>query len=476
MALDNLPGTKVEVQDGSLRISRPPAMPKVTLIGTTNNPGIDPGEPVRVETDDDAVLFDNMYAADGVTLDPTGPFQRPSELSLAIAEAFAAGGENIEAIALPSATGLATKLEPDPSNSDRYTALGSLYNIIKHTDLDITVPVGAYIDSSGLGVGENFGYQLANFCYQNSINHRMGIGVLGVSPPDPIDSNPTGIPTLTQLNDWVTALAAFNTSAINGADFTIFDGVTDSGGDGVPDNYAFWATTNETIPTGAPPRFDANVVTDRRGEPVDIGAYISVPTEWARFFNDEGRRVNPTLGYYQSSTASAYAGLISKLPSRIGTTNQILRGTTPIRQMSPTQAETLINARYVPMLMRSLGYVMVQDNTGAYHISDYYKSDFTLLTTVRITHDAVRIVRSRGQNYIGRPNNAVNRNALMADIDEGLGLMQKLGAIEWFEATLIAPPSMTVLGRAQVDLVVQPAFELLQIRNFVSLTAGQAAG
>lgn len=472
MALDNLPGTKVEVEDGRLRVTRPPSQRKVTLLGLTNNPGITAGEPVRIETDDDAVLFDNRYDTDGVTLNSAGVVSAPSDLTLAIAEAFNAGAQNVEAVAIPNPTGIQVKLDPGSTNADVYDGLEQLYTLLKHTDLNIVVPVGAYLDSPNLGAGENFGYQLANFCYQNSINHQMCVGVIGVERPNPLDSNPTGVMTLAQLEAWVAALESYDTSAINGADVTIFDGTTDVLGDGIPDNFAFWATTNEQIPTGTPPRFDGQTVTDRRGQPVDIGAYISVPTEWVRFFNAESSRLYPTLGYYQNSCAAAYAGLVSKLPARIGTTNQVLGGCTPIRQLSPLQAERLLNCRYVPMLMRSLGYVVVQDNTGAYHISDYYKSDFTLLTTVQITHDAVNVVRARGQRYIGKPNNAVNRNALMSEIDEGLGIMMKNGAIEWFEATLVAPPNLRVLGRAQIDLVIRPAFELLQIRQFVGLTAG----
>ena len=474
MALNNLPGTKVEVNDGNLRITRPPVQPKVTLIGCTNNPNVDAGEPIRIESDDDAVLFDNRYDTDGTTLLSTGALQKPSELTRAIAEAFAGGAQNVEVIALPSTTGFESKLDPSPSASDRYDALALTYAVIKDTPMNIIAPVGAYIDEAGLLSSENFGYQLANFCYQNSINYQMCIGVLGVTPPNPLDTNPTGIPSLTQLEAWTAGLETFDTTAINGDDFTIFDGTTDAAGNGIPDNYAFWATSDEVIPVGgaSAPRFDANVVTDRRGEPVDIGAYISVPTEWSRFYNNESNRVYPTLGYYTNSTASAYAGLISKLPARIGTTNQVIPGMTPIRQLSPGQADRLLVQRFVPMLMRSLGYVVVQDNTGAYKISDYYRSDFTLLTTVRIMHDAVGVVRTRAETYIGKPNNAVNRNALMSEIDEGLGLMQKRGALEWFEATIVATNAMRVLGRASIDLVIQPAYELLEITTYVSLTAG----
>lgn len=474
MALDNLPGTKVEFQDGALRVTRPPTLPKVTLIGTTNNPGITAGEPVRVDSDDDAVLFDNMYDSDGTTLNSAGVLAKPSELTLAVAEAFTAGAENVEAVAIPASTGIATKLSPDCTNSQRYSGLASLYTLLKHTDVRIVVPVGAYIDATGLLGTQNFGYQLADFLYQNSINYQTCIGVMGTTPPAPLVTTPTGVPTLAQLSAWVTALESFDTSTINGTSFTMWDGVTDSGGDGIPDTYAGWATTDSAIPTGAPPRFDADVVTDRRSNPVDIGAYLTIAPEWSKFYNEESSRMYPTLGYYQNSTAAAHAGLISKLPSRIGTTNRKINGITPIRQLSPSQADTLLSARYAPMLVRSGGYVVVQDNTFAHYVSQYYKSDFHLNTTVRTMHDATNVVRARAEKYYGRPNNAANRNALKQDIDEGLGIMQDRGAITWFEAEYISTPAMRILGQGQIDLVIEPAFELLRINTYVSLTSGGA--
>jgi len=475
MALDNLPGTKAEFQDGSLRITRPPTLPKVTLLGVTNNPGVTACEPVRIETDDDAILFDNMYDSDGVTLNAAGVLAKPSELTLAVAEAFNAGAQNVEVVAIPVGTGtdLSTKLSVAPTSSSRFTGLAALYGVLRNTDVRIVVPVGAYIDATGLLGTQNFGYQLANFLYQNSINSQTCIGMLGTTPPAPLVTTPTGIPTLAQLETWVAALETYDTSGVNGADFTIWDGVTDAGDDGIPDTYAGWATTDESIPTGAPPRWDGQVVTDRRSQPVDIGAYITVTPEWTRFFNDESSRMYPTLGFYPNSSAAAYAGLTSKLPSRIGTTNQYLPGTTPIRRLSPAQANRLINQRYAPMLVRSLGYVVVQDNTFAHYISRYYRSDYHLNTTVRITHDAMNVVRARVERFIGKPINAANRNALEQEIDEGLGIMQSHGALEWFNAELLITAAMKSIGQAQIDLSIQPAFELLTVNTFVSLTAGQ---
>ena len=85
----------------------------------------------------------------------------------------------------------------------------------------------------------------------------------------------------------------------------------------------------------------------------------------------------------------------------------------------------------------------------------------------------MNVVRARVERFIGKPINAANRNALEQEIDEGLGIMQSHGALEWFNAELLITAAMKSVGQAQIDLSIQPAFELLTVNTYVSLTAGQ---
>lgn len=468
MPLNTLPGVKVELIDGQLRPVSIPVLPKVTLIGTTNNPNVDPGEPIRVESDDDASVFDNYFDSDGTTPNPLGVLRKPSELTKAIAEVFAGGADNVEVVALPDPTGTQLKLEITPTAARRYDALDTMYGLLKFTEVDIITPVGATLDASGLASTQNFAWQLGNFCHQTTINERGCIGVIGVTAPVS-----TGIPTLAETEAWVAALETYDTSGILGADFTIGDGTTDGDTDGVPDNYAFWATSDEAIPSGLPaPRYDADVVEDRKGFPVDLGKYVSVVSEHCQFLNEESARVSPTTGLYSGSMASTYAGLISNLPARIGTTNQLIRGAIPLRKLAPSQVERLTSKRYVSGLQRpGVGYVVGQGITWAHRISDAYRSDFTQLTTVRITFDAIGFCRARAMRYIGQPNNAVTRAALRADIDEALGVMQKLGALQRYEFQLNVTPAQAVLGKMTIDLKLVPAYEILEITVTAALAA-----
>jgi hypothetical protein len=471
MPLINIPGIRLNLTDGNLRPRSVPTQPKVTLIGVTNNANVDPGEPIRVESDDDARQFDNTYASDSTTPDPAGPISKPSELTLAVAEAFAGGADHVEVMALPDSTSIDTKLGLFHSESQRYSALGEAYTQLKYTPVDIVVPVGVQIDSTGLSATENYAWQLANFCHQTSINERTCIGMIAVQPA--VAGNT--VPTIKQQEDWVAALETFDTTSILGDDFTIGDGVTATGADPAnqgPDTFAFWATDDEAIPTGAPtPRFDADIEFDNKNQPVDLGRYISVVADTLRFINEESGRQAPTLGYYHANGVSAYAGLVSSLPSFVGTTNQIIRGATPVRALAPTQVERLANKRYVTFINRPTGYVVADGVTWAHRISDEVRSDFTQLTTIRIAFDAVNFVRAGLFRYLGQPNNAQIRAAIEADIDVALSNLQRLGALQKYTFRLNLTAQKMVLGKMDIEMTLTPAFEI----KTITLTTGLSA-
>lgn len=467
MPLNTLPGVKGEINDGQLRPRFVPQQPKLTLIGVSNNPDLPVGEPFIIETDADAQKTYNRFLADGTTPSQSGPVRKPSELTKAIAEARGGGAENIEVVVLPDPTAMGQALPLNPNNAQRFDAQEALFPLIKETPLDHVIAVGATIDASGLGAGENFGYQLANLCHQATINERSCRGYIGTVGP--VAEGSTSKPTLAELESWVTALQAFDTTAFGGAPFTIGDGVTDAGGDGVPDNYAFWGTQDENIPTGAPPRFNGQVEIDGKGQPVDIGKYLTVFVERVRFFNEVAQDVNPTLNFYDGNGVAAYAGLRLSLPSRLGTTNRVLPGAVPIRPLSPTQVERLQTKRFVALRLRPTGYVVNNGLTFAYHINDFYKSDFTQETTMMITQDALSFIRTRAVQYLGGPNNAQVKAALESDIDDALKVMQRLGALNRYNFQVIISPAQAVLGRMRIEVTLVPAFEITRITVALSL-------
>lgn len=448
-----LPGFDVEVQDQGLRITRPIQGPKVTVLGVTDKTDIDVRDPFLLERREDLVKVDLV---DGT----------PSEITKAATEAFDGGAENVEVVVIAQvnpATGGYT-------DNDRYTDLESAYDALFNTDVDIVAPVGAYIDSPGLTGNFNFGYQLADFCYQTTVNNNTAVGVIGVSAPTTGVAT-TGNLSLDELESHVAALEVYDTSLLNGAAFTLYDGTTDIDADRVPENYGMVATSDRTIPGGP---LAGTVVKDGRGNFVDIGAYLSVVATWSRFATQTARRVNPELQYYNSTAAHSYAGRIASLDSWSAPTNKPLPAVRPIRELSLSQANRLAGKRFVSMITKPLGFVTADAMTGAYNISDFARSDFTRLTTVRIVHDSLNFIRRITEPFIGEPNNGANRAAMETAIDRALKRLQALGALEDFEFSLISTPTQRVLGQVLVDLVLVPAFEIRTIQVRVALNQASA--
>jgi hypothetical protein len=452
---DYIPRTDAQVVDYGTRVTPPPIGPKVTIVGVTDNTDAPLEDPYQLLRMENLSLFDK---ADG----------SPSEITRKVYESMQAGNQNIEIYVLSDGSGNRYS-EDSITESQRYALLERAYGLLVNHDVDLVVAPNTAIDSSGLAATQNFGWQMANFCYQATKEFNACAGVIGVQPPTAAAAG-TGVPSLAETQAHVTALKAFDTTSLQGDDFTIFDGITDSGSDGVPDNFAFWATTDEAIPVGSPPSSSSNIRLDANGNPIDIGAYISVVASWSRYRNAAAASLYPTVGYYNAMGDAAYAGLIATLPPEIATTNQIVPGD-PLRKLSPTQVNDLIQRRYVVFWNQPNGYVVASGVTGAHNISAYYRSDFVRLSTLRITHEAIDVVRIVCNPFIGLPNNSVHLDAMENAIDAALGKMRGRGALNGFRFEVISTATMKVLGEVIIELTIIPAFEITKITIQIGLAA-----
>lgn len=454
----DIPGVRVEVADGGTRITPPQVGPKVTVLGVTDSVDVPLEDPTILGRAEDIYDYDKVAGG-------------PSEISKKIREVWGGGGKIVEAYVLSDGSGVRYS-EDTITPSQRFSLMTRAYELLLNHDVDIILACGSPIDMTGLASAESFGYQMANFCYQATKEYNACVGVLGVQPPTQAVAG-TGIPSLAVQDAHVTALRAFNTGTggLLGIDFGVYDGITDVSADGVPDKFAFWATTDEVIPTGSPPASASNIRKDAKKNPIDIGAYISVVANWVRYRNESGSRLYPDRGYYNGPGDGVYAGMMSILPPEESTTNQIVSGCEPLRDYSPRQVNRLSGARFVSFWTQPHGFVVASGMTGAYNISETYRSDFVRLTTVQITHEVISAVRVVASPFIGKPNNTTNRSALEAAIDEGLGKLQERGALEGFRFSLVSTPTMRVLGQIIVDLTIVPAFEIQEIRVRVGLSA-----
>lgn len=510
MAYPNLPGITVNLNDLGLQIAPPPAGPKVTFLGITSNTGIPLREPFVVSNVGQAVAA--LYVS-GTAGDPY-----PGELALAVEEAANAGANNIEVVVIGWVTGAAVNnywLPVGTGPVSRYDSLALAYDAIKDHPLDVVVPVNAWADCTG--VSGKFTSQLSQFCF--SATRDVDNACIGVIPVMPVvhwamayaSGNATnavgltgsssygtevlaidqpadlyfGTPSSALVSDWEKYLTRVGTTV------ALHPNVATNAWSGflagAEDNtlgFLNYVTTENAATTVKTTYFNhfqgldlnGNGVVDQRGNKADAGATISVvgaplltslvsTTKLALAF---GASISSSV---QTTDGSAsYAGLITSLLPHSAPTNKKISSIVPLRKLSAAQANRLAGRRIVTFQDRSPGFVVASAMTGGYNVSKYLRTDYNRLTTVRVVNAAVKTVRNVGERFIGEPNTAPSRNAMSAEIDKALRQMKASRAIVGYKFFISATPDQQVLGQAQIDLTLVPAFELVQITVNVSLT------
>ena len=494
----NLPGLQVTLNDLGLAIAPPPAGPKVTLLGACSNPAVPLREPLTVSNIGQAVGA--LWAGQSGLAD-----RYPSELALAVEEASRAGAENVEIVCIAhvSGDGYTDFISPvaQAGQSLRYSKLTEAYDAIKNTDLDVVVPVGAWVDATGV----DFGSQLADFCYQATTEtDNACIGVLPMMKVgewchaqtrlltgDTTFGTEAGtftgqasyhfqLPSRSLVDEWVKyaaqdsdarvqALPLWFSNYLAGSqdESTTFHPLNDENA-AVDVDGSYWTTWHASA-------LDGSLVYDKRGNRADAGSRVSVigtplQTQTSQIIQ-LARGIGASLSNTVQATdgAAAYAGFITALPPQSSPTNKRISTLSPQRALSPTQANKLGGRRIVSMLNRANGFVVANAMTGAYNVSRYVRSDYVRLTTVRIVDAIVDLIRSVSEKYIGEPNTAAQRNAMSNEIDKFLKNMRVANAINGYRFEVTATPEQQVLGEASIDLTIVPPFEILKINTTISL-------
>ena len=554
-----LPRVNTTLNDQGLKVAPPPAGPKVTLLGITSNPSVPILEPFTVGSVEKAMtsLYFDYSGAAGGWPNTTGP----GELAMAIEEAVSAGAPNIEimVIGIYSGQSLVDYTAPFSVLSGRYSDLSGAYEVLKTRALDVVVPVGVYMDdtvfteATGVPVAtQNFGKQLADFCFQATTEENSCIGVIGSRPvlswamrhaptvanvsgyfnPYYISSDGynTGLTSDATLSGeleslfgtWVTAgtLAAsatirsgianseygtpstrmikewhayhtypFQTSKFysdiasgfhNAKYLAWLSGAADQDGNTLDDIVISDASAVHTSYFGSWQAVDSegSSAVDSRNVKVDAGAYINVFTAPLRGVGTQVIARALSVGASVSNTsrntdgAAAYAGLITSLAPQSATTNKQLGGVVQLKLLSKKQANDLTGMRHVTMLSRSTGFTVASGVTGAHNVTRYIRSDYNRLSTVRIVHSTVDLIRGVANKYLGEPNNAPQMNALDAEIDQILLSLKGSGALRSYNYSISSTPDQRVLGELDINLTLVPAFEITTINLVVSLDKG----
>lgn len=168
--------------------------------------------------------------------------------------------------------------------------------------------------------------------------------------------------------------------------------------------------------------------------------------------------------------ASAYAGLVAQLPAQSAPTAKAFRGAIGLRyQYGASQRNALTGHRLVTFYVRN-GQVLVTDGiTAAPRIfvgNRWVESDYTRLSTMRITNEVSQRVRVACEAYIGEPNQTPQYNSMQASIERVLEEAQFEGIIRDAQFTVAAG---LTLGDVEVRLRLVPQFETRRIDVNISL-------
>lgn len=302
------------------------------------------------------------------------------------------------------------------NNGKLYDEFAKAYDALENYETRIVVPMGAFLDSerdsynsiTGLPekVNAQFQVQLRDYLRKVSTNTKETIGVLGVVPA-------TGT-TLIDIKRYVERLSIVDLNDPNRA---------------------------------------ANIM------PL-LDSYHTQVCAFEPVFDNLGGLP------YTANGQAAYAGMFSSLIAHQSPTNKSIPNALRMRyDLSNAQLEALQGMRMVAMRKKPGRNPVICDAMTA----AAFGSDFVRLTTVRITFEAMEVVRKVCDPFIGQPNSQAKRNAMEASITKGLSALVDLGALRKYNFTVSSSINQQVLGIVDIELILVPVFEIRTIRAVVKL-------
>lgn len=197
----------------------------------------------------------------------------------------------------------------------------------------------------------------------------------------------------------------------------------------------------------------------------DFSPYVSV------IASEIGITLPVTNATYWTNGATHYAALVSTLRPESAPTNKVVKGVKGIRYgYSLRQLNSLNQKKYVTFQLKGGSMMVVEGKTTApniVHGDQVIPSNYSQLSTLRITQTAIDVVRKAAEPFIGEANQMPQYNALNASIKGALEAMRAAGALQDYQFSVQAISAK--LDAAQITLSIVPMFELRRISVDVSL-------
>jgi len=323
-----------------------------------------------------------------------------------------------------------------------------LYSLVEHYPYgQVVVPLAAYISDQSSG---------ANDFRIKPEDDEQWVEVTSEFDETPTTSNTEHIDFATQL-----VRHCYNAS-INGAErigVMCYGSLLDTSMRGISQRVDELIEDDSIIDQG----FKAmNEIT---GLEEDIGRYLVAVAGPDAISTGTGRPTTPE---------AFVGGLLGALPPMSNITGKELPNVDALTyNFSSKQHKQLGERRYVALSSLTGVVTCIDGVTCAQDIIPYVqKSDYTRISTVRVVHDAVRMIRRIARPFIGEPNSLVHRVAMETMIGEGLSAMEDQGAIRRGWVTIISTPQMQIMGDLIIQLTIAPYGEIRKIMTFVELTPG----
>lgn len=302
----------------------------------------------------------------------------------------------------------------------------------------------------------NFGYQLATFLYEVSLNNRFCLGAVGMKPPTSL--------SLADVATWIGKKPVYTTRS----DGTQYIERVGNNGTGLLGNkfhagkfgyrsstaYGGMMLTDSGFVDGT------EEVDSKNGLPIDIGAYVQTTPSYVRLFN----AWDTTGRGYVASFYPTYIGYVSSLDEQVAPTNKVIRGVQRVLDISPRQVNHLAGMGYPYVYEKPKGMTISDAPTSALPTSDYRR-----LTTMRIVRRVVAAVRDAADPFLGNAFDAPRKAALRTAITTRLDKLVSGGYIQRHELDIRQTTVQMVTGTADIELIIVPAWELRRITLTISL-------
>lgn len=313
----------------------------------------------------------------------------------------------------------------------------------------------------------NFGYQLANFCYQTTEDEVSVRGVIGVKPPvswAPKDvSNWIGkVPTYTEDSNGNLVISSSSNNGTGLLGIKWMAGRKGNTGTGLPGftvdgleglAYGGFIATDDGWP-------DGTQLKDNNDHLVDIGKYLIVTGAYALMSN------STAATSYMSNISSIYAGFVSSLPSNEAGTNQIFESVRLAFNIKNSKLDTLAGYRYTMLKAARKGLVVADAPTAARPDSDYQRQ-----MTVSIVNAVIEAIRDKTDPFIGKGVLSGARAVALDTTIEGVLSSFVPSHLERYEKNLSFTKEQKIRGEATLKLKLVTVGELRHLIIEVSLSA-----